>query len=441
MIFKPSILSLFLLSFSSFAGPMLNISSDTDLNSHIKNSGYNGILYVAKDEQVLLKKAYGYKNIATQTPLTIEDKLLIGSNTKQIIAAAILKLQEEEKLSVEDYLLEHLPSLVHYKNIKIKHLLTHTSGIANYTEQDDFWKMIDYNRILTDSEIIDFMITVPLKFEPDAKWDYSNTNYIILGLIIEAISGKSWNEYIHNTFFVPLKMNDSGYSIYLDKVSDVIGYTKESSGMEEAKFNQSWASSAGGIYSTVDDMGKWMAIFNDSNLLSENSKRAMQTNYKDNYGFGIGVRARNGDVLLSHNGRVPGFTSKISYLKNAKLKVVALNNYDGDAAGIATLANDFFADGKAEALKAKVYPMSIESMKDYEGDFGTEAFSLSVYLKDGILYLKPNDGQPAYILTPVDKDSFNLQGISGEEFLRDEAGKVISIKHYQGGKISIFKKR
>lgn len=437
---KSIALLLFFYSFSISAGPLQEIKSLEQFDEYLTESHFNGVLLVADKDKILFKKAFGVKDFETNSPLSTEDKFLIGSVSKQFTAAALLKLQQEAKLSLDDDVVKHLPQLTQLNGITIRDVLNHTSGIADYTYQPPFWKMVDFNKILTFDEILDFTSQLPLDFSPKTKWNYSNSGYIVAGKTVEVVSGLSWDKYIKANFLEPLQMNKTGYAPYFKEVSDVKGHISSTGKLFLYEFNMSWILSAGALYSTLDDLLKWIAIYDTSELLSENSKTQMQTPFLNKYALGIGVEPFNNEIKISHNGRIPGFTTTLTYLKTSKLKLIKFDNTDGSNVDADEVALNFFAKGSASALKVKPYLMNKNILTEYVGVFVGEKKNLSVFIKDETLFLQPNDGQPAYPLVANDRDSFRLLSISGEEFIRNPAGQVIELKHYQGGGISVFRK-
>lgn len=432
---------------------MTEIKSTDSLSAYIQKSGFNGVVLVGlqkgREKEVLFKKAYGYKNLESREPLSTSDRFQIGSNTKQFVAAAILKLQEEGKLSLNDSVIHHLPQ---YKNqiqpnITIRDILNHTSGITNYTDKKEFWENPEAEKILTLDDLIEFTLKYPLDFEPRSKWNYSNSGYILAGKIIEELTGESWDQFIKNTFLTPMKMTDTGYVDHFEKVSAVVPHIKNKNGeiVPYEGFNLSWALSAGALYSTVDDLFKWTSIYSDSPLLSEESKADMQTPFKEFYGLGIlnqpFQQGKQQDQHINHGGRTVGFVSKLSYLKKAGLSVIKLDNIDGSVGGIPELLMNYFTSGKALVVKLEKIQVPVEKLQDYSGRYKAGNFELNVFVKNDKLFLQPNDGQPAYELTANDTDSFNLGGFAGEEFIRDSSGKITKLLHYQNGHTSQFERQ
>lgn len=444
-----SLIALWLSSFSVFAGPMTEIKSTDSLSAYIRKSGFNGVVLVGvqkgREKEVLFKKAFGYKNLNTGEPLTTADRFQIGSNTKQFVSAALLKLQEQGRLSLNDSVIQYLPQ---YKNkiqadITIRDLLNHTSGLTNYTDKKEFWENPEPEKILTFDDLIEFTLKYPLDFEPRSQWKYSNSGYIIAGKIIEELTGESWDQFIKNTFLIPMNMNDTGYTERFESVSEVNPHIKNESGeiIPYKGYNLSWALSAGALYSTVDDLFKWTSIYSDSPLLSEDSKAEMQTPFKEFYGLGILNQPYFQDQHINHGGRTVGFVSKLSFLKKAGLSVIRLDNIDGSVGGISELLMNYFTSGKALVVKLEKIQVPSEKLQDYSGRYKAGNFELNVFVKNDKLFLQPNDGQPAYELTANDTDSFNLGGFAGEEFIRDSSGKITKLFHYQNGHTSQFERQ
>lgn len=170
---------------------------------------YPGVaVIVAQDGQIIYQKGFGYANIEHRVPITPETKFRIGSITKQFTAAAILKLQEEGKLSVEDKLSKFIPDYPRGDEVTIHHLLTHTSGIHSYTSKPDFVKTVTVE--IKPDELVDSFKNDKFDFDPGEKQMYNNSGYFLLGYIVEKVSGKSFGDYLEETFFDPLDMKDTG---------------------------------------------------------------------------------------------------------------------------------------------------------------------------------------------------------------------------------------
>ena len=387
----------------------------------------------------------GVADSETGVPLTTEDIFQIGSSTKQFVAAAILKLQEENKLSIDDSVSKYVPQFLERPEITVRDLLNHSSGLKNYTDIEDFWTLMAQKQLLTLDDIIDFALQYPKDFDVRTDWNYSNTGYIVAGKIIENVSGQAWDEFIRNNFLLELGMMETGHEDFFQHASHLKPHQiVDGKLVRLPEFHMTWALSAGSFYSTLEDLSRWLDIYLEkkvaSNLLSQASLNEMTTPFKANYGLGVWIRKVGNDKIISHTGRTPGFVSSTGVLVGEKLKVITLDNSDGYISKLGDKVFDLYIKGKAIVLKTTFIPMSEMQLKEYEGFYKGLGLSVQVFVKAGKLYLQPTDGQPPYEMKAVDIDSFNLEGFAGEEFLRDQNGIIISLKHYQNNVSSIFTK-
>jgi CubicO group peptidase (beta-lactamase class C family) len=333
--YKMIILILLLFSNALFGSPV----NRAELNKHLDASGFSGVIYVSRGNKVLIKKAMGYRSLETKKPIKISDQFQIGSNTKQFTAAAILRLQENGVLSLNDRVTKYLPHYPLFNEIKIRDLLNHTSGVVNYTSHKKFMKSRSYERTLSLDDIIKHCAQYPLDFSPGSKWKYSNGGYIIAGKIIEVVSGESWNSFIKNNFLIPLNMKNTDHKIYFEEVSPVRGHVGSS---VVKNLNLSWALSAGSLHSTIEDMAKWFNIYDSSRLLTKESQKEMTTPYLNNYALGIFVYPYGKDSIISHTGITRGFYSKTYYVRKSKLKIITMDNNHGKRSEIPELLLKYF---------------------------------------------------------------------------------------------------
>jgi CubicO group peptidase (beta-lactamase class C family) len=221
-------------------------------------SRFMGSVLVAQNGKVLLDKGYGFANLEWDVPNTPTTKFRLGSITKQFTAASILLLEERGKLKVEDPVKKYMPNApATWDKITIFHLLTHTSGIPSFTGFSDYES--HEAQAMTPGKLVEWFRDKPLEFEPGTKWNYSNSGYVLLGYLIEKISGESYSDFVQQNIFTPLGMKDSGY----DSNSAIIahraaGYTPGKSNPVNAGFvHMSIPFSAGALYSTTEDLLRW----------------------------------------------------------------------------------------------------------------------------------------------------------------------------------------
>lgn len=296
-------------------------------------------LTIIKNGKAIKTAGYGMANIETATTVTKHTVFEIGSVTKQFTASGIMLLVQEGKLSVEDKISEHLPNTpALWKNITVRHLLTHTSGIKTYTGLDGF----ELTSHLTQQQFIEKIGGLNLDFQPGEKYSYCNTGYSLLGYIIENVSGKKYFEFMGEHIFSPLGMaatTNREPSIIVPNRAD--GYEKSRNGhWINRDYDLTDIFSAGAIISTVGDMAKWDVALNTSNILSDSSKQQMWTPTKLNngsiktYGFAWNVDTLEGHRNIWHSGSTSGFSASFLRLIDDHISVIVLCN-SGES-GIAT---------------------------------------------------------------------------------------------------------
>lgn len=316
-----------------------NFRGFDDIDKHISRSGFNGVVLVMKDSKVLLKKSYGYRDSESQTPLKTSDRFQIGSNTKQFTAAALLKLQEEGKVDLNDYVTQYLPQYPIWTNVQIKDLLNHSAGIINHSDDKAFMAKRKYSNVFSLDYIIDYLSKFPLDFSPKTRHKYSNGGYIIAGKIIELASGEPWYKYIEQKFLLPMNLADTGHSIFFEKVSPVRGHVGD---LVVRNLNLSWALSAGSLYSTVDDMARWLDIHSEASLLNKRSRKLMHTPFLNNYALGVYTQRYGNNTVIYHSGVTRGFYSRTYYLKKSKLKIITFENKNSVAKEIPDILLRYF---------------------------------------------------------------------------------------------------
>jgi len=299
---------------------------------------------IVKDGKVVYVKAYGDARLDPKTPASSSMRYSIGSISKQFTAAAILMLQEQGKLSLDDRVGKYLPDLTRANEVTIRQLLSHTSGYQDYWPQD--YVMPGMLKPTTSQAIIDRWAKIPLDFDPGAKWQYSNTNYVIAGAIVEKVSGMPMWQFLQEHIFKPLGMS-SAYDIDQAKLaeSDPTGYYRFALGPlhPAPKEGPGWLFAAGEIAMTAEDLAKWDISIIDQKLLKSASyaqlgrDTLLNNGVSSRYGLGVTVGSQNGRRTLSHGGEVSGFTSQNLVFPDDRAAIVALTNQDAaDAAGAIT---------------------------------------------------------------------------------------------------------
>ena len=309
-------------------------------------------LAVVKDGQIILAKGFGFANVEHQVPVKPETIFQSGSMGKQFTATAVMMLVEAGKLSLSDPITKYFSEAPDsWKNITVRHLLTHTAGMTDYPR--DF----DFRRDYTEDELLKRAEAIPLSFQPGEKWSYSNLGYVLLGILIHKVSGQFYGDFLQERVFQPLRMNTARIISEADIVPNrAAGYRLVKGELK----NQDWVSPSlnttadGALYLTVYDMAKWDAALYTEKLLKRASLEQMWTPVKlaggkaQPYGFGWAFADANGHHLIEHGGAWQGFTTYIARYVDDKLTVIVLTNLAGAnpgkiAHGIAGLYNSELA--------------------------------------------------------------------------------------------------
>jgi hypothetical protein len=315
-------------------------------------------------------------------------------------------------------------------------LLTHTSGIPNYTNFPEF-STLQFSQT-TAEKIIQTFRDKPLDFQPNEKMNYSNSGYVLLGSIIEKISGKSYGNFIQDNIFSPLQMKDSGYDTNKMLIANrAAGYMPGENGLTNAEFmNMSAAYSAGALYSTTEDLLKWeKGVFNGK-LLTAASLKKMTMPYKSDYAFGVLVSESRGKRVIQHNGFIQGFYSKLAYYPDAKITVAVLSNIGSTAPEEIVAAIGAIAQGDVIKLNAdrKEIKLPIETLKKYVGTYEImpSANMLITLEGDQLMSQPPGQGKvPLFAETEID---FFVKISEGQlKFLKDTADNVTHAVLYQSG--------
>lgn len=402
---------------------------------------------VARNGQILYQKGFGFADIGNRVPVTPETKFRIGSITKQFIATAILKMQEEGKLSVQDKLSKYVPGFPRGDEVTLHHLLSHTSGIHSYTNRPGFLKYVTLP--ISSAALVDTIKSYPYDFNPGERYLYNNSGFFLLGFIIEKISGISLADYLEQNLFKPLGMNNTGvYSVNRLLDHEAYGYDMENGKIVKAlNWNMDWAGGAGSLYSTVQDLYTWNeAIFNGRVLSAESMKAAfapvvLNSGEKIEYGYGWSLSDYRGSKFISHGGGLHGFISYITRQPDEKTTVVVLCNSTQPPAGINPTANAnslaeyiLWSDMSKQSTITSDVRVDERILAGYTGryDYG-QGMILKVTLVGNQLHAQMT-GQPNFPIFPASENEFNWKVVDASiKFVTDETGKVTHAIHHQNG--------
>jgi CubicO group peptidase (beta-lactamase class C family) len=301
---------------------------------------------VVKGGKLAYTRAYGKARLEPPTPATPEMRYSIGSISKQFTAAAILLLQEEGKLSLDDAVAKYVPGLTRGSEVTIRQILSHTSGYQDYWPED--YVMTPMLKPETAQQILDTWGKKPLDFEPGTQWQYSNTNFVIAGRIVETVTGAPLMDLLTARIFRPLGMKSVWNSDETKLThADATAYYRNALGplREAPKEGRGWMFAAGELAMTAHDLALWDESLIAQSVLKPESYKQMFTEVKlkdgkgTHYGLGVDVRDRDGHRSIEHSGEVSGFVSDNQVLVDDGVAVAVLTNQDavGAASTIAKL--------------------------------------------------------------------------------------------------------
>ncbi len=377
---------------------------------------FNGAVLVARGDTVLLSKGYGMANFEFSVPATPKTVFPIGSNTKQLTAAAILKLEEQGRLDIKDPVKRYVSDAPHWKDIRIHHLLNHTSGIPS-----------EGAYIPTDAadiklpELMRRIIALPLAFKPGTETAYSNNGYITLSYIVERASDLTYEEYLRRNIFLPLGMTETGQ----DNARDVFpnrasGYTTMAGRHIRYEPNNIHnRHGAGALHSTTEDLFRWVKAFHTPGaILSPRSSELMTEN-----AYGVVKGELKGRTLVGHGGRAVGFLSYTLCYPAEGAIIIFLSNHDRTPMAKLPLDLSAIVFGEPYDLPQKIerrsLPLTPEAAEEFTGNYALvweESWTYNVFFEDGNLFYNsvfpPEtvelffEGNDTYFVTPESADSF-----------------------------------
>jgi D-alanyl-D-alanine carboxypeptidase len=316
--------------------PELQQKIDQIATDTLTKSGAPSVsIAVVKDGRVAYVHAYGNASLDPATPAKADMRYSIGSVSKQFTATAVLLLQEQGKLSLDDKVAKFIPGLAHANEVSIRQLLSHTSGYQDYWPQDYVFPMM--LEPVTAQKILDIWANKPLDFEPGTQWQYSNTNYVIAGVIVEKASSMPLVQFLQEKVFLPLGMK-SVTDVNETKLGnpDPTGYLRYALGplRPAPKEGKGWLFAAGELAMSPEDLAKWdvsiidQMVLKPASYLALESETLLKNGMGTQYGLGIGVHSQSGHRALAHSGGVSGFTSQNMVFPDDRAAVVAFTNED-----------------------------------------------------------------------------------------------------------------
>ncbi|NRB60718.1 MAG: beta-lactamase family protein [Winogradskyella sp.] len=428
---------------------------DDFLIEEYKKNEPGAVILVAKEGTIILQDSYGLASLKPKRKMKTDMVFQIASITKQFVATAILQLVEEQKMNLEDPIQKYVPYYPEKKYpITIHHLLSQTSGIPEYfiLSDDELYLLAKEH---TPEELINYYKDAPLNFKPGSKWEYSNSNYPLLGAALENVTGLSLRTYLQKYIFNPLNMNSTGLwfneNIKSKRIPEGYNYNNLGQLYPAPKIVGSAMYAAGGMVSTINDLFKWNRALKNKKILSEfvvntlTSEKYTTDHQGTGYGYGVFLKNIKGSSTIEHGGNLYGFTSTTLYLPKEDIFICILTNKKYDRTDeIANYIASVIINKPLKILSEK--EITTEKLKDYIGTYQLVDNSISRVLEIRLfngqpLLIDPKEPDSAAILTPGGEDALLLKvGNAYFKFSRNESNQVTGYKVKQGDKTFIFKK-
>jgi D-alanyl-D-alanine carboxypeptidase len=394
--------------------------------------------------KVVYERGRGLADIAAKKPITPATVFRLGSITKQFASATLLQLAHEGKLSLDDPLSKFIPDYPQPgASATVRQLLSHTSGIQDYTEIPGWMVEANTNKAYTTEQLIEVFKDKPAQFKPGAQWSYDNSGYILVGAIIEKVTGNPWYQAVNERIAGPLHLTTLRYGVEEPSITNMaVGYEPAGEGKFKAaqKINMSVPGAAGALVGTVGDLAAWANALHHGKVLDAASYKAMTSKTKtadgklNSYGFGMAVDEIRGHPTIGHDGGIFGFVTSSIYVPEQDVFVAVFHNSvppvappDGVAAKIAMMAiGDAFPDFHKQ-------PVNVKSVGPFLGRYKLEGADVErlFYARDGKLFTRRSDAGELEVF-PAGNNRFFYEG--GTIWFDVKAAKSAPVmKMYQNG--------
>jgi CubicO group peptidase (beta-lactamase class C family) len=417
----------------------------------VKTNWPGGEVLVARDGRIIFEKGYGFAQVESRAPCTDHTRFRIGSITKQFTSAAIFKLAENGKLRLDDHLSKFIPDWPRGDQVTLRHLLTHTSGIHNFTDHPGFYEHVT-EPISMEALIASFRNDA-YDFNPGEKYSYCNSGYVLLGHIVEKVSGEPYGEYLRKTFLKPLGMKNTGvYRAGMSSVGEAFGYSYTNGMMVPAvNWEMSKVSTAGELYSTAHDLFLWNeAIFNHRALSEASLKTAFTVGvlkwddptHPEDVGYACGWTRDwlDGAREISHGGELWGFGSYLLRLPEYNLTVVVLLNCAPHPPGLQQwvlareIARRVLGSELPDGDKQKAIEITPVDVALAVGRYDLGGGAIMTVTTETNHVFAQITGRPRFEMFPKSDRTFFVTGGNAEvTFVRNPTGRVVKVILKQGG--------
>ena len=400
------------------------------VQSYVGKATFAGAVLVARGSDVIVSRGYGLANVEWNIPNSPSARFKIASITKQFTAAAILLLEERGRLKIDEPVKTYLPEAPPtWDRITLFHLLTHTAGFAGLQSRVES----------ADGTVAGFvkeLMQRPLESQPGERFNYTNSGYLVLGHLIQTLTGQSYETFIRENIFTPLGMKDSGLDSPAVIARRAGSYTVTPGGLVNGTYasDRIVPNTSAGLYSTTDDLLRWQNGLYGGTVLSKASLEKMITPFKDNYGLGVYIRTIDGRRAATHGGGVPPFAN-LTYFFDRGISVVVLGNISvAPSAEIAGYLGALAHGDTVQLLsEKKAVTLAPSVLARYAGVYQSANGQTMTVTVDGTqLALQPPRGKALPLLAESETRFFMRDINVAVEFVRDGAGSVTEVVMHQG---------
>ena len=418
-------------------------NSEMYLTAQFEHHMFNGYAIIY-DSGKVTGKSYGQANYKTGMPISADTKFLIGSLTKQFTATLILNEVKKKKLFLNKSIEKYFKFYPQFSKITLGQLLNHTSGLSNYTDFPEYSNFEEKN--IKISDIVDKVAKHPFQFEPGSSYRYCNSDYLLLGVILEKVTNRSYEQNLKSSIFVPAGMLNSGLFFSDKKYSNfATGYTENIENRIPAIIpHAEFAFAAGQIYSTPNDLLKWNSFLESNIILNDSLRTMMFTPGKEDYGMGWVVKNAGNIKVEFHSGALPGFRSSFYRIPQRQFAFILLSNMDAPSLTeqISNEILSYYFGKPYEVPKFhKILKVNKSILEEYAGKYQiNENFFVNVTIENGKLMIEAT-GQEKHEFFPESENMFFVKFADATvTFNKDAQGKVISALMNMGGNMATAKK-
>ena len=381
------------------------------MGAYARLNKFNGNILVSQHGRILFQRAYGFKDIEAGKKNSLTDIFQLASLTKTFTAALLLKLMEEGKLSVNTRVTDYFPDFHPDKPITVGQLLSHTAGVYEILRNPAASKEGAMYSAVSREKLLSYFYTQPLDFEPGTQFSYSNSGYVLLGIIIEKVTGLPYGQAVKKYLFTPLGMKHSGYDyarLRSNHKTQSYNYISNTRHTKATVWNASFTFAAGGLYSSLGDLYKWSKALNENKFITSKSLAAAQQEQQKGYGYGWFIDSLQAKKVVYHPGNLEGATSYFAMIPADDICLIMLNNKTSttlEAIGnklIAILYNKPYTLPKPK----KATQLTDSLLTRYSGEYDiSEDYRVSIKKQENFLYLFINQEQPVQLF-PENENRF-----------------------------------